>query len=32
VALPKAMRETRVVKDAPVDEIAREIAAWLASE
>ena len=32
VTLPKAMRETRVVKDASADEIAREIAAWLAAE
>ncbi len=29
VALPKERRETKVVKDRPVDEIAREIAAWI---
>jgi electron transfer flavoprotein beta subunit len=29
VALPAQRRETRVVKDLPVDEIAREIVAWI---
>ncbi len=29
VALPKERRETRIVKDAPADEIAREIVAWI---
>ncbi len=31
VELPKQKRDTRVVKDAPVDEIAREIIAWIKS-
>ena len=31
VALPKQLRETRVVKDAPVDDIARELADWIRS-
>jgi electron transfer flavoprotein beta subunit len=29
VNLPKQQRETRIVKDTPVEEIAREIAAWI---
>jgi len=29
VELPRERRDTRIVKDAPVDEIAREIAEWL---
>jgi len=29
VALPKQMRETRVVKDTPVEDIAREIVEWI---
>jgi electron transfer flavoprotein beta subunit len=29
VELPKQQRETRIVKDAPVDEIAREIVEWI---
>lgn len=29
VTLPKQQRQTRIVKDAPVEEIAREIAAWI---
>ena len=32
VALPKQLRQTRIVKDAPAEEIAREIAAWMAEE
>jgi electron transfer flavoprotein beta subunit len=32
VALPKQQRETRVVKDAPVEEIAREIVEWITAE
>ncbi len=32
VALPKQQRQTRIVKDAPVEEIAREIAAWIRGE
>jgi len=32
VNLPKQQRETRVVKNAPVEEIAREIVAWIAEE
>ncbi|MBS1877680.1 MAG: electron transfer flavoprotein subunit beta [Acidobacteria bacterium] len=32
VALPKLQRETRIVKDASVDEIAKEIADWAAAE
>ena len=32
VSLPKARRETRIVKDMPQDEIAREIVAWIAGE
>ena len=29
VALPKQQRQTKIVKDVPVDEIAKEIAAWI---
>lgn len=29
VSLPKQLRETRIVKDKPVDEIAREIVEWI---
>jgi electron transfer flavoprotein beta subunit len=29
VELPRQQRETRIVKDAPVDEIAREIVEWI---
>jgi electron transfer flavoprotein beta subunit len=29
VSLPKQQRQTRIVKDRPVDEIAREIVAWI---
>jgi electron transfer flavoprotein beta subunit len=29
VALPAQRRETRIVKDLPVDEIAREIVDWI---
>ena len=32
VSLPKARRETRIVKDMPPDDIAREIAAWIGGE
>jgi len=32
VALPKQQRETRVVKDAPVEDIAREIVDWIIAE
>jgi electron transfer flavoprotein beta subunit len=31
VELPKQRRDTRVVRDVPVEEIAREIVAWLKS-
>jgi len=31
VSLPKQQRETRIVKDLPVDEIAREVIAWIAT-
>ena len=31
VELPKQRRETRIVRDIPVEEIAREIVAWLKS-
>ncbi len=30
VALPKQQRQTRIVKDSPADDIAREIVAWMA--
>jgi electron transfer flavoprotein beta subunit len=29
VELPRVTRETRVVKDAPIDEMARDIADWI---
>jgi electron transfer flavoprotein beta subunit len=29
VTLPRQRRETRIVKDQPADEIAREIAGWI---
>ncbi len=29
VELPKVVRETRVVKDMPVDDIARELVDWM---
>jgi electron transfer flavoprotein beta subunit len=32
VALPKQQRETRIVKDKPADEIAREIVEWIQAE
>jgi len=32
VTLPKVQRQTRVVKDMPVEEIAREIVAWIGEE
>jgi electron transfer flavoprotein beta subunit len=32
VALPKAQRETRIVKDMPTDEIAREIVEWISKD
>lgn len=32
VSLPKQQRETRIVKDAPAEEIAREIVAWVREE
>jgi electron transfer flavoprotein beta subunit len=32
VSLPKQVRETRVVKNMPVDEIAQEIVAWVSGE
>ena len=32
VALPKQQRETRIVKDKPVEEIAQEIVAWVKAE
>jgi electron transfer flavoprotein beta subunit len=32
VALPKQQRQTRIVKDVPAEEIAREVAAWMAEE
>ena len=32
VALPKQQRETRIVKDMPVDEIAREIVDWISKD
>ena len=32
VTLPKQRRETRIVKDRPVDEIAREIVEWITTE
>jgi electron transfer flavoprotein alpha subunit/electron transfer flavoprotein alpha/beta subunit len=32
VSLPKQQRETRIVKNAPVEEIAREIVAWISED
>ncbi len=32
VALPKQQRETRIVKDAPVEDIAREIVEWITKD
>jgi electron transfer flavoprotein beta subunit len=32
VSLPRQQRETRIVKDMPAEEIAREIVAWMAEE
>ena len=32
VALPKQQRQTRIVKDMPAPDIAREIAAWMGEE
>lgn len=32
VTLPKQQRETRIVRDVPADEIAREIVAWMGEE
>ena len=32
VTLPKQQRETRIVKDMPAEEIAREIVAWMGEE
>ncbi|MGA2268923.1 MAG: electron transfer flavoprotein subunit beta [Bryobacteraceae bacterium] len=32
VSLPRQQRETRIVKDMPAEEIAREIVAWIAEE
>jgi electron transfer flavoprotein beta subunit len=32
VALPKQQRETRVVKDMPPDDIAREIVEWISTD
>jgi electron transfer flavoprotein beta subunit len=32
VALPKQVRQTRIVKDLPAEEIAREIVAWIGEE
>ena len=32
VSLPKQQRQTRVVKNMPVEEIAREIVAWIGEE
>jgi len=29
VSLPKQLRETRIVKDKPADDIAREIVEWI---
>jgi electron transfer flavoprotein beta subunit len=31
VTLPQQLRETRIVKDQPADEIAREIVEWIRS-
>jgi electron transfer flavoprotein beta subunit len=32
VALPKQQRETRIVKDVPADEIARELVEWISQD
>jgi len=32
VSLPRQQRETRIVKDLPAEQIAREIVAWIAEE
>jgi electron transfer flavoprotein beta subunit len=32
VTLPKQQRQTRIVKDMPAEDIAREIVAWMAEE
>ncbi len=32
VTLPKQQRETRIVKNMPAEEIAREIVAWIGEE
>jgi electron transfer flavoprotein beta subunit len=32
VTLPKQQRQTRIVKDMPPEEIAREIVAWMGEE
>jgi electron transfer flavoprotein beta subunit len=32
VALPKQVRQTRIVKDLPAEEIAREIVAWIGED
>jgi len=32
VAVPKVQRQTRIVKDAPVDQIAREIVEWIGQD
>jgi electron transfer flavoprotein beta subunit len=32
VTLPKQQRQTRIVKDVPAEEIAREIVAWMGEE
>ena len=32
MSLPKQQRETRIVKNMPAEEIAREIVAWMAEE
>jgi electron transfer flavoprotein beta subunit len=32
VSLPKQQRETRIVKNMPVEEMAREIVAWIGEE
>jgi electron transfer flavoprotein beta subunit len=32
VALPKQMRDTRIVKDVPPEDVAREIVEWIGAE
>jgi len=32
VAVPKVQRETRVVKDASIDDVAREIVEWIGQD